>query len=271
VAAAPAATPGLGTVSALSFDGVAVRLGGRPVLAGVDLALGEGELLGVLGRNGAGKTTLLRVATGVVAAHAGEVRLGGRPLATFPRRELAREVAIVPQETGVPFPFSVTELVLMARAPHLGLLGFETAADRRAAGAALERLGIAQLADRSVLEISGGERQLAVVARALAQDTRVLLLDEPTAHLDLERRLALLELSRDLVREGRSVLVVSHDLSLAARFCDRVALLAHGRVAALGEPDAILTPARLREVFGVESEILRASDGGPVVVPTATL
>ena len=261
------AAPGAG---ALSFAGVAVRLGGRPVLAGVDLVLGRGELLGVLGRNGAGKTTLLRIATGVVAPDAGAVGLGGRPLASLPRRALAREIAIVPQETSVPFPFSVTELVLMGRAPHLGLLGFETAADRRAAAAALERLGIAELADRSVLEISGGERQLAVVARALAQDARVLLLDEPTAHLDLERRLALLELARELVREGRSVLVVSHDLSLAGRFCDRVALLAGGRVAAAGEPAEILTPPRLREVFGVASEILRASDGSPVVVPTGS-
>lgn len=257
-------------MSALALAGVEARLGAAAVLRGVDLELAGGELLGLLGPNGAGKTTLLRVATRVVPAVAGAVTVGGRPLVSLSRRELAREIALVPQETALPFPFSVAELVLMGRAPHLGLLGFETAADRRAAGAALERLGIAHLADRSVLEVSGGERQLAVVARALAQDARILLLDEPTAHLDLARRLALLELARELVREGRSVLVVSHDLSLAARLCDRVALLAGGRVAAAGEPGAILTPEHLRKVFGVESEVLRAADGGPVVVPTAS-
>ncbi len=256
-------------MSALALAGVAASLGGRPVLGGLDLELRRGELLGLLGPNGAGKTTLLRVATGVVAVTRGEVRVAGRPLASYPRRALAREIAVVPQETSVPFPFTVAEIALMGRAPHLGLLGFERAADRRAAERALERLGIAALADRSVQEVSGGERQLAVVARALAQEAPVLLLDEPTAHLDLARRVALLELARELVAAGRSVLVVSHDLSLAARFCDRVALLAEGRVAAVGEPGDVLTPERLRVVFGVESQVL-AGPGGPVVVPTAS-
>ena len=248
---------------------VHLALGGRPVLAGVDLGLARGELLGLLGPNGAGKTSLLRVATGLVAPAAGEVAVGGRALSGLGRRELAREIAVVPQETTVPFPYRVAELVLMGRAPHLGLLGFERAADRRAAAEALARLGIAHLAERSVLEISGGERQLAVVARALAQQAPTLLLDEPTAHLDLARRVALLELARELVAEGRSVLVVSHDLTLAARFCDRVALLARGRVAAAGPPAEVLTAERLRAVFGVLAEV-QPGPGGPVVVPTAS-
>ncbi len=253
--------------SALAFEGVTMALGGRDVLAGVDLEIREGEVVALAGRNGAGKTTLLRIATGVLPADAGRVRLGGRVLGELGRRELARRIAIVPQETFVPFAFSVGEVVLMGRAPHLGLLGFESRVDHEAAEAALARLGIAHLADRSILEVSGGERQLAMVARALAQDARVLLLDEPTAHLDVERRLGVLSLARELAREGRSALVVSHDLGLAAQFCDRVALLAEGRVRAVGPPAEVLTPARLREVFQVAAEVLRAGDGTPVVVP----
>lgn len=168
----------------------------------------------------------------------------------------------------MPFPFRVAELVLMGRSPHLGLLGFESRADERIALAALERLGIAGLADRSVLEVSGGERQLAMVARALAQEAPVLLFDEPTAHLDVRRRLALLELVRELAREGRAVLLVSHDLGLVARAADRLALLCDGRVLAAGPPAETLRPDLLRRAFGVEAEILATSDGAPVVAPT---
>jgi iron complex transport system ATP-binding protein len=167
----------------------------------------------------------------------------------------------------VPFPFSVAEVVLMGRAPHLGLLGFESKRDLGIARRAMDRLGIGHLASRSILEVSGGERQLAMVARALAQEARILLLDEPTAHLDVSRRLEVLALVRELAAEGRSALVVSHDLGLAARECDRVALLAEGRILAAGPPAEILEPALLRRAFGVEAEILRSADGAAVVVP----
>jgi iron complex transport system ATP-binding protein len=254
-------------MSALRFDSVAVSLAGRPVLCGVDFELREGEVMVLAGRNGAGKTTLLRIATRILAPDAGEVRIDGRSLASHGRRELARVVALVPQETSVPFPFSVAEVVLMGRAPHLGLLGFESKRDLEIARAAMERLGIDHLADRSILEVSGGERQLAMVARALAQEARILLLDEPTAHLDVNRRLEVLALVRELSGEGRSALVVSHDLGLAARECDRVALLCEGRILAAGPPAEVLEPALLRRAFGVEAEVLHCADGSAVVVP----
>jgi iron complex transport system ATP-binding protein len=251
-------------MSRLSLEGLAVSLGGRPVLAGLDLELAAGELLLLAGRNGAGKTTLLRAAAGLVRPDAGRVALDGRPLAAFSRRELARQIALVPQDTLVPFPFSAGQLVLLGRTPHLGILSFESKTDVAAAEAALARLGLGALADRSVLELSGGERQLVHLARALAQDAPVLLLDEPTAHLDLAHRALVLGCLRELAREGRAVLAVSHDLA-AARFANRVAFLAEGRLAAAGEPADVLRPETIRAAFGVEAEVL-VTPAGPVVL-----
>jgi iron complex transport system ATP-binding protein len=253
----------------LELAGVAAQLGPRAVLEGVDLSVPPGEVVGVLGRNGAGKTTLLRVACGALAPDAGRVLLDGRALASLERRERARSVALVPQDTQVPFPFSVAELVLMGRTPHLGWLGFEGAHDLDVARAALDRMGIAALADRSVLTLSGGERQLAMVARALAQQPRLLLLDEPTAFLDLRHRLEVLTVVRELAAAGGSALVVSHDLGVAARFCDRLVLLSGGRILASGPPRDVLTPETLRAAFGIEADVSLAADGVPVVVPRA--
>jgi iron complex transport system ATP-binding protein len=253
----------------LELAGVAAHLGSRAVLDAVDLAVAPGEVVGLLGRNGAGKTTLLRVASGSLAPDSGRVLLDGRELALLPRRERARHVALVPQDTQVPFPFSVAELVLMGRTPHLGFLGFENAHDLEVARVALARMGIEALADRSVLTLSGGERQLAVVARALAQEPSLLLLDEPTAFLDLRHRLGVLTVVRELAAAGTSALVVSHDLGVAARFCDRLVLLGGGRILANGPPREVLAPDSLRAAFGIEAEVLTGSDGIPVVVPRA--
>jgi len=250
---------------ALALRGVEVRLSGRVVLAGVDLALAPGELLLLAGRNGAGKTTLLRTAAGLLAPVRGTVELAGRPLASLGRREVARQVACVAQETALPFPFTAGQLVLLGRTPHLGLLAFESRADVAVAERALERLGLAALADRSVLELSGGERQLVHLARGLAQEAPVLLLDEPTAHLDLAHRALVLGCLRDLAAEGRALLVVSHDL-FAAGFANRVALLAEGRILAAGAPLDVIRPDHLRAAFGVETEVI-ATPAGPVVLP----
>jgi len=251
----------------LRFEGVAVRLGGADVLRGIDLAVAPGEVVGLLGRNGAGKTTLLRTATRVIAPDAGSVRVDGDPVTALSRRELARRVAVVPQETHVPFPFRVAEVVLMGRTPHLGAFAFESPADLERAQQALERMGVAHLADRSILEVSGGERQLVMVSRALVQDPRALIFDEPTAFLDLAHRVQVLGAVRELARDGRAALVVTHDLTLAARFCDRLALLADGRVLAAGPPAEVLDPQRLREAYGVEVQVVPGPDGAPLVVP----
>ncbi len=255
----------------LDFEGVSLRLGERDVLRRVSLSLAGGEVVGLVGPNGAGKTTLLRVGSGVVAPDEGGVRLAGRGIHEMRRRDLARQLAVVPQEIAAAFPFTAGELVLMGRAPHLGPLGFDTPADVARAREAMARVGIEHLASRSVLELSGGERQLVLVARALAQEPRVLLLDEPTAHLDLRHRLEVLARVREFATEGRGALVVSHDLGLAARSCDRVALLRDGSVRAVGSPTEVLTSETLRRVFGVEADVLAAPDGAIAVVPRAAL
>lgn len=251
----------------LRFEGVAVRLGEADVLRGIDLEVAPGEVVGLLGRNGSGKTTLLRTATRVIAPDAGTICVDGDPVTALSRRELAQRVAVVPQETHVPFPFRVAEVVLMGRTPHLGAFAFESSADLERAQQALERMGVAHLADRSILEVSGGERQLVMVARALVQDPRALLFDEPTAFLDLAHRVQVLGAVRELARDGRAALVVTHDLTLAARFCDRLALLAAGRVLAAGPPAEVLDPQRLREAYGVEAQVVPGPDGAPLVVP----
>ena len=251
----------------LAFEDVAVDVGGRAVLQGVSLVLEPGEVVGLAGANGAGKTTLFRVASRVLDPSRGAVRLGDVPVASLSRRALARAVAVVPQDVGVAFPFRVGEVVLMGRSPHVGGLGFESEQDVRCARRALAALGIEALADRSMLELSGGERQLVLVARALASEPRVLLLDEPTAHLDLRHRTAVFDRVRAFAEAGGSALAVTHDLTLAARVCDRIALLAEGRLAAVGPPREVLTPEHLEAVFGVSADVMDAPDGAPLVVP----
>jgi len=254
--------------SALRFEGVSVAPAGQPILSGVDLAVEPGEVVGLVGRNGAGKTTLLRVASGVLEPAAGRVLVAGRPLEAFSRRELARRMAVVPQDTSVPFAFRAFELVLMGRSPHLGTLGFESADDLARAQDALEDVGIAELADRSVFSLSGGERQLVMVARALAQDAPLLLLDEATAFLDLRHRAQVLALARrHAAQAGRAALVVSHDLALAARACDRLALLVDGRILASGPPREVLRAEHVEVAFGLPVTVVDGPDGAPLVVP----
>lgn len=224
-------------------------------LAGVSFSAAPGERLGVVGPNTAGKSTLLRVLSKVLVPQHGTVLVHGRDIATVGRLSLAREVAVVPQDFHVAFPFSVCEVVLMGRYPH-ATGGAWSPRDRATAQQAMETVGLADLADRRVDELSGGERQLVSLARALAQEPSVLLLDEPTAHLDLRHQ-------RDVVEtvfcraagRVRTTILVSHDLNLAAEHCDRLLLLAGGRPQALGTPKEVITPEQLAQAYGCPVEV----------------
>ncbi len=253
--------------TALRLDAVSIELGGQPILERIELSVAPGEIVALVGRNGAGKTTLLRLAGGTLRPRHGRVRVGADFIDALSQRALARRVALVPQDMHVPFPFRVGELVLMGRAPHQPWVGLDSEQDAELALAALERLGIADLADRDVTTLSGGERQLVLFARALVQEPDLLLLDEPTAFLDLKHRVEVLREVRVFAEAGGAALVVSHDLSLAARSCDRVVLLGGGRIVAEGDPAAVLTPESLREAFGIEAQTFPGPDGQLVVVP----
>jgi iron complex transport system ATP-binding protein len=258
-------------VSLLSAAGVCFDYGGRRVLDAVDLALDGGELLGVIGPNGAGKSTLVRLLAGVVRPGAGRVALRGRALADWPSRERAREIALVPQDPRVEFPYTVLEVVLMGRAPHLPALALPGRHDLDLARRALARLEVGELEGRRIDELSGGERQRVFLARALAQEPRVLLLDEPTTHLDLRHQTQLHDVARDLARSGGvAVLSVLHDLNLAAAYCDRLVLLEGGRVACGGPPGQVLQPALLERCFGTRVWVgQHAVTGAPIVLPVA--
>ena len=220
-------------------------------LADVSVEIAPGEIVGVIGPNSSGKTTLIRLLTRVLEPASGEIRLEGAPVRSLSRTELARRVAVVPQGILPEFPFTVGELVLMGRYPHDPRRYFESPRDRAVAREAMEATSVLELADMPLEHLSGGERQRAVIARALAQEPRLLVLDEPTAHLDLRYQVEAAALLRRLNRErGTTVLLVSHDLNLAAEVCDRLLLLNEGRVAALGAPEAVLDEALLASVFG---------------------
>jgi iron complex transport system ATP-binding protein len=248
----------------IELQGIGVSYGGRAVLSGIDLLVGAGERLALIGPNGAGKSTLLRVVTGLIAPSEGQVTVGGAALRTLDRASIARRIAVVPQQVTVPFSTRVEELVGLGRLPHEDPLRGARPADRAAVASAIERVGIGHLLGRDVRELSLGERQLTLVALAVAQAAPVLILDEPTVHLDLRHQVATMELLVDLnVRDGTTVVAVLHDLGLAAAFFPRLVLLDRGRIVADGEPLEVLSGERIRSVFGVDPSMVR------LPVPTA--
>ncbi|MBI2219353.1 MAG: ABC transporter ATP-binding protein [Candidatus Rokubacteria bacterium] len=229
-----------------------------------------GEILGVIGPNSAGKTTILRLLTGVLEPAAGEVRIEDVPLARLGSVEIARRVAVVPQTLPEAFPFTVGELVLMGRYPHGPGRLFESEEDREVARRVMEETGLLELAGVAFARLSGGERQRAVIARALAQRPRLLALDEPTTHLDLRYQAQCAELVQRLSREdGVGVLLISHDMNLAAELCDRLLLLAEGQLLALGPPEEVLDPGLLGTAFGCAVVVERSRTTGCPVVRAA--
>ena len=225
-------------------------------LRDVSLSVPRGSLTGLLGPNGCGKTTLLNLLSGVIAPHRGTVLLGGRPLGVFPRRELARGVAVVPQETHPAFDYTVMEMVLMGRHPHLGPFELEGPDDLAAARDALAATGTGHLEDRLYMTLSGGEKQRVIIASALAQGSEMLLLDEPTASLDIAYQLEVSSLLTRLNRErGVTMVLATHDLNLAAAVCDHLVLLRDGRVMAQGPTDTVLTVPTIRQLYGVEVDV----------------
>jgi len=234
------------------------HMGATPILTGVDFDLGAGEFVGLIGANGAGKSTLLKVIGGLWQASSGQIDLLGRPLSGYRTREIARLIAHVPQSTRVEFAFSAREIVLMGRSPHLGRFQMESALDRQIADDALRTTDAFHLADRLVMTLSGGEQQRIFIARALAQEPRILLLDEPTSNLDIKHQVDVLALAQSLAHErGLGVVAAIHNLEHAARFCDRLVLMTCGTMVADGKPEAVLTPERLRQAFQIEAQIYR--------------
>lgn len=241
----------------LEFRGVSLDYGPRRALDAVSATIGSAEMVALLGPNGAGKSSLLRIATGLATQRAGTVLIDGVPFSEYERPTLARRVAVVPGQTHVAFPMRVEELVALGRVPHEHPLLGPRPADRHAIDAAIERVGIGELRGRDVRELSLGERQLVVLAMAVAQAPRLLLLDEPTVHLDLRHQVTVMELLRDLsARDGVTVLAVMHDVNLAAHFFARLLLLDRGRLVADGPPSEVLTPERVRAVYGVDPQLV---------------
>ena len=261
----------------LEIRDLTLSYGERVALRDVSLSLGRGELLGVVGPNASGKSSLIRAITDVVTPQRGEVWLDGSLVRRLSRRELSLRVAVVPQNPSLPEAFTALEVVLMGRTPHLGLLQSERRADWAAVRRALEQTDAFELADRRIGELSGGERQRVVVARALAQEAPLLLLDEPTAHLDVGHQAAVLELLQRLCRppeaergdgSPKAVLAVVHDLTLAAQYCDRLAMLSEGRLVALGSPQEVLLPQVLASVYRTQVSVFpHPLTGRPVVTP----
>lgn len=245
-----------GSGPVLVLEGVSAAYRERPVLEAIDFSVRPAERVALVGPNGAGKSTLLRVAAGVLAPIAGTVRLLGRRLAELDRVAIARRLAVVPQSANLPFAARVEEVVALGRLPHEDpLLGLREA-DRAAVRAAIERVGIGHLVGRDARELSLGERQLVFLALAVAQGTPLLVLDEPTVHLDLRHQVEVMALLADLnARDGTAIIAVLHDLRLAARFFPRIVVLDRGRIAADGPPGEVLGPELVRAVFGVDIEI----------------
>ena len=248
------------THPAVELRGVTAGYGDRPVVREISLAVAPSERVALVGPNGAGKSTVLRIVTGLLRPTAGEVLLDGRSVASLSRDAISRRVAVVPQVAQLPFSARVEEVVALGRLPHEDPLRGPRAADRAAVASAIERVGLGRLVGRDARALSLGERQLVLVAVAVAQAAPIVVLDEPTVHLDIRHQVDVMDLVADLNRrEGTTVLAVLHDLNLAARYFGRIVVVARGRVAADGPPDIALAPQVIEDVFRVDPALVGAS------------
>ena len=249
-------------VPILVAQDVTIAYGERRIVSGATLSIAGGERVALVGPNGAGKSCLLRALTGVLRPVSGEIRLCGAPIAAVPRATVARTIAVVPELMQLPFEMPVDEVVALGRLPHEPPFTGLRPTDRAAVAGAMERVGIAHLARRDVRELSMGERQLVFIAVAVAQAAPILVLDEPTAHLDIRHQVEVMELLTDLNgRDGTTIVAVLHDLALAAHFFPRVAVMSDGHIVADGSPAATLGADRIRSVFGVDPALVRLPVG----------
>ena len=253
-------------MTALSLQDVSVALAKRVVLSGVSASFEGGELVGVMGPNGSGKSTLMRAAAGLIPRASGSISIGDKAIESWTRDALARELAYLPQGGQVHWPVSVRTLVTLGRLPYAGRVGRPSAVDAAAVERAMVACDVAQLAERPATALSGGERARALLARAIAGEAKILLADEPFAQLDPSHQLHAMEVLQATARAGALVVVVLHDLSVAARHCSRVVLLSEGRVASDGEPGAVLSSENLRQVFGIDA-FIGEHNGAPVILP----
>jgi len=246
----------------LAAEGVTLAYGSRSIVTDANLAIGAGERIAIVGPNGAGKSTFLRALTGVLMPRAGHVRLCGAPIATVDRMVVARTIAVVPELAQLPFAMPVDEVVALGRLPHEPPISGLRPSDRAAVAAAIERVGVGHLRRRDARELSMGERQLVFIAVAVAQAASILVLDEPTAHLDIRHQVEVMELLRDLnERDGTTIVAVLHDLALAAHFFPRIVVMDDGRIVADGPPATTLDEAHIRGVFGVDPALVRLPAG----------
>jgi iron complex transport system ATP-binding protein len=236
----------------IRLEEVGFAYGAHRVLDGLSLEVPRGQFLGIIGPNGAGKSTVCRLMLGLLRPNSGRVLIDGREAQAWPRRQFARHVAAVTQEEALEFPFTALEVVLLGRIAHLGPLGFERDEDLAAARAAMRETGVAELADRPLYALSGGERKRVLLARALAQNPAALILDEPAAALDIHHQIAIFDLLSERHRRGVTVVVVVHDLNLAAAYCEKILLVRAGAPAIAGTVEEVLTYRGVKEAFGVE-------------------
>ena len=262
-----AGTPGDGAI--LSVSGLSFRYNGGvgDVLQDLTIGIPGGAIAAILGPNGSGKTTLLRLMLGVLRPRQGTIEVAGRPQESYSRRELSQLVGLVPQDEHIPFDFSILEYVLLGRAPYLGPLAMPGAQDTRLALDALRAAGLEGMHDRPLPNLSGGERQLVVLARALAQQPRILLMDEPTAHLDLGNQGRLLEIVRELAAGGTTVVLTTHDPNLAAAVAGMAILMRSGQVLDAGPVSSVLTAANLSMVYGVPVRVVEVEGRRVVLLP----